>query len=174
VKVIKKILQQLVLHNNTFIDGNCEIGEYTYIGRSVSIVKSKIGRYSTIGNYSSIGQGERDYKQIALSGQLYDFNRYDKYTQGECVIGNDVLLGVDVIVTRGVIIGDGVIVGANSVVTKDIPDYAIVVGSPAKVIKYRFNQEKIQKIKESKWWDYDLEKAKKIVTKLEEELTEND
>lgn len=172
--MIKKILNRIILNHNSMIDAHCNIGKYTYIGRSVSIAKSNIGRYSTIGNNCSIGQGERDYKQIALSGQLYNFNKYEKYTLGDCIIGNDVLLGVDVIVTRGVTIGNGAVIGANSVVTKDIPDYAIAIGSPAKVVKYRFDDDKIKKLQESKWWNLEFEDAKKLVAKLEEELKEYD
>ena len=138
------------------------------------ITKTDVGNYCTIANDVYIGQGEHDYTQVALSGQLYDFNSYDKYTQKDCLIGNDVWIGVGVVVLRGVTIGDGVVIGANSVVTKDIPPFAIAVGSPAKVIKYRFNEEKIKKIQESKWWDYELDEAKKIVAKLEEELKKYD
>ena len=57
----------------------------------------------------------------------------------------------------GVKIGNGVIIGAGAVVTKNIPDYAIVVGVPAKVIKYRFKQEEIDFLLEYKWWDKDME-----------------
>lgn len=174
IKKIKNYLKKLVLNNNTLIDKNSNIGKYTYIGRSGFITKSTIGNYCTIANNVFIGQGEHDYMQIALSGQLYNFDSYEKYTSRDCTIGNDVWLGVGVIVIRGTKIGNGVVIGANSVVTKDIPDFAIAVGSPAKVIKYRFGEEKIKKIKDSKWWDHEIEEAKKIVAKLEEELKEND
>ena len=172
-KIIKKVLNKIVLNNSTYIDSNCEIGKYTYIGRSVSIVKTKIGRYSTIGNFASIGQAERDYSQIALSGKLYDFNIYEKYTQKDALIGNDVFIGLDSIILRGVTIGDGAVIGANSVVTKDIPPYAIAVGSPARVIKYRFSEEKIKRLLEVKWWEYDIEEAREIVAKLEEEFKDD-
>ena len=128
-----------------------------------------IGNYCTIGDNVYIGQGEHNYRQIALSGQLYDFNSYEKYTQKDCIIDNDVWIGVGAIILRGVTIGDGAVIGANSVVTKDIPPYAIAVGSPAKVIKYRFSEEEIKKLLEVKWWEYDMEEARKIVAKLEKE-----
>jgi acetyltransferase-like isoleucine patch superfamily enzyme len=171
--ILKKVLRKIVVNNNSLIDINCKIGQYTYMGRSVSITKSTIGRYSTIGNYVSIGQAERDYSQIALSGQLYDFNIYEKYTQKDCIIGNDVFIGLDSIILRGVTIGDGVVIGANSVVTKSIPPYAIAVGSPAKVINYRFSEEKIKKLLKAKWWNLDIEEAKEIVDKLEKEFKDD-
>ena len=81
-------------------------------------------------------------------------------------IGNDVWLGANVVVMQGVKIGNGAVVGANAVVTKDIPPYAVAVGIPAKIIKYRFDDEKINQIQQSCWWNYDLDEAAKIVEKL--------
>jgi acetyltransferase-like isoleucine patch superfamily enzyme len=73
------------------------------------------------------------------------------------LIGNDVFVGHNVTILPGVNkIGDGVLIGAGSLVTKDVPDFAIVVGSPAKVIRYRFSKETQLKIKASKWWDKDI------------------
>lgn len=111
------------------------------------ITKTSIGNYCTIGNNVFIDQGEHDYKQVASSGQLYDFNAYEKYTKKECIIGNDVWIGASAIILRGVKVGNGAVIGTNSVVTKDIPDYAIVVDNPARIIKYRFSDEKIKVIK---------------------------
>ena len=64
------------------------------------------------------------------------------------------------------IIGNGAVIGANSVVTKNIPPYAIAVGSPAKIVKYRFSDAKIQQIESSQWWNNSLEDAKKIFLKI--------
>ena len=73
------------------------------------------------------------------------------------LIGNDVFVGHNVTILPGVNkIGDGALIGAGSVVTRDVPDFAIVVGNPAKVIKYRFSKETQLKIKASKWWDKDI------------------
>ena len=65
------------------------------------------------------------------------------------------------------LIGNGAIIGANSVVTKNVPPFAIVVGSPAAIIRYRFNNTQIGKILKSKWWDLDLKMARKEIGKLE-------
>ena len=73
------------------------------------------------------------------------------------LIGNDVFVGHNVTILPGVNkIGDGALIGAGSVVTKDVPDFAIVVGNPAKIIRYRFSKETQLKIKASKWWDKDI------------------
>jgi len=85
------------------------------------------------------------------------------YTSGskpfpKSTIGNDVWLGKNVIIANGANIGNGVIAGAGSVITKDVPDYAIVAGVPAKIIKYRYKPEQIQKLNEIAWWDWPDEK----------------
>lgn len=74
------------------------------------------------------------------------------------IIGNDVWIGANVIILPGVSIGDGAVLAAGAVVTKDVDDYAIVGGVPAKVIKYRFNEEEIAKFCKIQWWNWDIEK----------------
>ena len=69
-------------------------------------------------------------------------------------IGNDVWIAANVCVLRGLTVGDGAVIGAGSVVTKDIPPYAIVVGNPAHVVKYRFAEEVIPRVIALKWWDW--------------------
>jgi len=69
-------------------------------------------------------------------------------------IGNDVWIGSAAILLSGISVGDGAVVGAGSVVTKDVPPYAIVAGNPAKLIRYRFDNETIKKIMEIKWWNF--------------------
>ena len=66
----------------------------------------------------------------------------------------------------GVTIGDGAIIGARSVVTKDVPPYAIVAGVPAKIIKYRFDEEKIKYLQSTRWWDMSPEELKEKIPKL--------
>ena len=70
------------------------------------------------------------------------------------VIGNDVWIGAGAMILNGVNVGDGAIVAAGAVVTKDVPPYSIVGGNPAKVIRYRFDDEDIEKLLELQWWDY--------------------
>ena len=105
-------------------------------------------------------------KYVPLNGNQYE-NTFEELTKKECEIGNDVWIGVDSVVRRGVKIGNGAVIGANSVVTKDVPSYAIVAGSPAKIIRYRFEEEKIQLIENSKWWTTPPSEAKNIFQKLE-------
>lgn len=83
--------------------------------------------------------------------------RYEDFNK-KFVIGSDVWLGRNVILTNGVRIGNGVRAAAGAVITKDVPDYAVVAGVPAKVIKYRFTAEQIRMLNEIAWWDWPVEK----------------
>ena len=81
-----------------------------------------------------------------------------KIDRRRITIGNDVWLGRNVIITNYANIGDGVIAGAGAIITKDIPDYAIVVGNPARILRYRYSEEQIKCLKNIKWWDWSDEK----------------
>jgi len=70
------------------------------------------------------------------------------------VIGNDVWIGHGAFILPGIHIGDGAVIAAMSVVTKNVPPYAVVAGSPAKVVRYRFPEEQIARLIESKWWEF--------------------
>lgn len=76
------------------------------------------------------------------------------------VIGNDVWLGRNVTITNGANIGNGVIAGAGTVITKDVPDYAIVAGVPAKIIRYRFSPEQIVALNKIGWWNWSDEQIR--------------
>ncbi|NLZ49867.1 MAG: hypothetical protein GX895_14010 [Clostridiales bacterium] len=75
-------------------------------------------------------------------------------------MGNDVWLGRNVTITNGANIGNGVIAGAGAVITKDVPDYAIVVGAPAKIVRYRYNPEQIEALNRICWWDWSDEQIR--------------
>lgn len=78
--------------------------------------------------------------------------------KGDINIGNDVWICENVLIMSGVTIGHGAVIGANSIVTHDIPAYAIVAGSPAKLIKWRFNTNQVIALLDIKWWDWEKEK----------------
>lgn len=139
------------------------LGRFSYTGRNTMCLYATIGSFCSISWNVSIGGANHDYKRMTQHSFLYD-NRYsvlggpafsarDRYDK-PVVIGNDVWIAAGAVITRGVTIGDGAVIGANAVVTKDVPPYAVVVGSPAKVIKYRFDEEIIVCLLKLKWWDW--------------------
>ena len=109
--------------------------------------------------YKSVSNFSFDVKyvveQIFGSIEPAPFRRPNRY---QIIIGNDVWLGQNTTILGGVKIGNGAVVGAGAVVAKDIPPYAIAVGNPARVIKYRFDEETIKKLLAVKWWNWDLKK----------------
>lgn len=165
----KKIPYSAIINLTSHVDKHSVIGKCCYIGKNVYITKSIIGNYTSIANNVSIGQGEHKVDAVSTSSMFYD-NEFEDLTQNDCIIGNDVWLGTGVTVLRGVRIGDGAIIGANAVVTKNIPDYCIAVGVPAKVIKRRLLVNVTEKIKETKWWNDEYEVAKDKIICLTNEL----
>ena len=150
----------------SLISSDSTIGDYTYIGNNCNITKSKIGRYCSIANNVSIGPGEHDLSKVSTSSLFY-IKPYEILTSKGCEIGNDVWIGVNCVIRRGVSVGNGAIIGANSFVNDDVPDFAIVAGSPAKIIRMRFNEEKIKLIYESQWWNLKYDDAKSTLVEIE-------
>lgn len=87
-------------------------------------------------------------------------------TRGDVIIGNDVWIGDNVTIMSGVTIGDGAVIACNSHVVKNVEPYSLVGGNPAKLIKYRFSQEQIDKLLEIKWWNWDNDKINKFTPLL--------
>lgn len=92
--------------------------------------------------------------------------------KGDTVIGNDVWIGTNVTIMPGVHIGDGAIIAANATVVKDVAPYSVVGGNPAKELKKRFSEEKIQELLEMQWWNWDIEKITNKLSYLTEKMTE--
>ncbi|MEY8675294.1 CatB-related O-acetyltransferase [Thomasclavelia cocleata] len=88
----------------------------------------------------------------------------------EISIGNDVWIGANSCILSGVCIGNGAVIGAGSVVTKNVLDYAIVAGNPARVIKYRFSQEVIQLLNDLCWWDLPIDIIKENINLFKTEV----
>jgi virginiamycin A acetyltransferase len=86
--------------------------------------------------------------------------------KGDIVIGNDVWIGYEAVVMAGVHIGDGAIIASRAVVTKDVPPYTIVGGTPAQEIRKRFDESTIAQLQELQWWDWPVEKISKVLLSI--------
>ncbi len=147
---------------------NTEVGSYSALGRYSKIVHTKIGKYCAISWDTTINAISHPYNHLTISAFPYvprvgNFVKKRKQTYKEVIIKNDVWIGANSVIMPGVTIGNGAIIGAGAVVTKDVPDYAIVVGVPAKIVKYRFEEDIIKRLLELKWWDLDPKVIKKNV-----------
>lgn len=144
-------------HNLTGIINNfnldlVEVGKATYGGLEVYAFNNENKLY--IGNYCSIGPKTTfllsvDHRLDFVSTYPFKakfFNGQDAVSKGDIVVDDDVWFGYGATILSGVHIGQGAVIAAGAIVTKDVPPYAIVGGSPAKIIKYRFEQEIIQKL----------------------------
>ena len=148
-----------------------KIGKGTYVAQNSLITMTTIGKFCSIGPNLVCGYGIHPINGISTSPCFYStlkqngmsYTTENKFTERkEIKIGNDVFIGMNVTILDGVTIGDGAVIAAGAVVTKDVKPYSVVGGVPAKHIKYRFEQDKIEKLLKIQWWDWDDEKLKNI------------
>jgi len=182
IRYLKSFLYKKRYLRNTSLfalwDNNSEIDLKTYLAFGSRIYNSSIGKYSrirhftslyytTVGNYSAIGKNVRIgiaqhplnlistnvifYKKNQIKNEWVREIQYKPYKN--ITIGSDVWIGEGAMIMGGVTIGHGAVIASRSVVTKDIPPYAIAAGVPAKIIRYRFNEEIRNKLLKIKWWD---------------------
>lgn len=163
----RKKIRNTFLIKKEEIQNKNNIGKYTYLGDRTVIwnkEETTIGKFCSIAIDVAIGAFKHPTNTLSMHPFVYtqsDNIRLDKPLTHlrdiglqKVIIGNDVWIGAKATIMPGVIIGDGAVIGSNAVVTHDVPPYAIVGGVPAKIIKYRFDEETIKNLLELKWWDY--------------------
>ncbi|NOX48642.1 MAG: CatB-related O-acetyltransferase [Chlorobi bacterium] len=166
-----KFEKGVVVESGTHLQASL-IGRHTYINKYCLIDKNtkSIGRFCSIAYNVKIGLGSHPSDWVGSHPFAYDV-KYGFVKEGrkfdgsntETIIGNDVWIGANATILAGVKVGDGAIVGANSLVTKDVEPYSIVVGTPAKHRRYRFEPEIISGLQKLQWWDWDDKKIKENV-----------
>ncbi len=151
---------------------NTRVGFGSYINNDCDFSNTRIGKYTSIGVGVStvLGSHPLDCKHVALHPAFYSKEGALGFTYADCTdyaeqqfidkenkiqvcIGSDVWIGSNCLILEGTVIGDGAVVGAGSVVKGTLEPYGIYAGVPAKLIRYRFDEEKIKKLLKCRWWD---------------------
>ena len=168
---------------------NCEFGEYVEIGGQSYMENVVMGDYSyscdfcifqnaVIGKFANIaamvriGPTAHPMDRAALHHFTYrrakygfaeedDHEFFERRKAKSAYIGRDTWIGHGAIIMPGVKIGDGSVIGAGAVVTKDVPDYSVYAGCPARRIRRRFDEATASRLKEIAWWDWDRDTLKK-------------
>lgn len=179
-----KFKTKIKLEDSNLITFHCKVGEHTYGFKYENVLyhssekkeKLIIGDYCSIApNVQFVLASDHSYKglstypfKVKILGQ-----EAEAISKGDIIVKDDVWIGLNSIILSGVTIGQGAIVAAGSVVTKDVPDYAIVGGNPAKVIKYRFEPEVIEELRMFDFSTLTEDKIKKLGEKLYKEITKD-
>ncbi|MEO6818093.1 MAG: CatB-related O-acetyltransferase [Ginsengibacter sp.] len=148
-----------------FIGEKLIIGKFCMIASNVSFIMNGGNHLTdalTSYPFAIFGNGWGN----AMEGKAYP-------NKGDIIIGNDVWIGYNATIMAGVTIGDGAIIATNSTVIKNVTPYSIVGGNPAKEIKKRFTQEKIARLLEIKWWNWDIDRITRNIQNLTGENIED-
>ncbi|WPZ09169.1 CatB-related O-acetyltransferase [Roseivirga spongicola] len=152
------------------IQGNIVLGRYTSLNGPNTDLQAlhnsiEIGSFCSIARSVSFQEFNHRIERPStyfMAQNVFGLDRkLDTDSKGGITIGNDVWIGMHSLILSGAHIGHGAIIGANTVVNGEIPPYAIAVGSPARVVGYRFSEKKINELLEMKWWDWPISKIQK-------------
>jgi phosphonate metabolism protein (transferase hexapeptide repeat family) len=146
------------------------VDDYSYTSENCQIIYSNIKKFVNIASYVRVNPGQHPTQNVTQHHMQYrkemfgfgkdDLDFFDWRREKKVEIGHDAWIGHNVTIMGGVKIGIGAVIGSGAIVTKDIPDFAIAVGNPARVIKYRFDEKTIEALKNIAWWDWDYEQIK--------------
>ena len=163
----KPYFNLVLIHKSVHIGKNVDIDPYSCINMfSIVYGNVKIGKFCSIGPNVIVAAAQHKMDWLSTSGFQHPNNDpiFSQFKNGlqpkgeweKTNIGNDVWVGGNAVIIQGITIGDGAVIGAGAVVTKDVPPYAIVVGVPAQILRYRFDEKTIERLLKTKWWDRDV------------------
>jgi phosphonate metabolism protein (transferase hexapeptide repeat family) len=144
------------------------LGDYSYVVSDCNVIYTTIGKFCSIAAASRLNPGNHPLDRPALHHFTYrsasyelgddDAAFFDWRREHRVVLGHDVWIGHGAVVLPGVTIGTGAVLGAGAVASKDIPPFAIAVGVPAKIVRYRFAPEIVERLLRLAWWDWPHER----------------
>ena len=150
----------LVLDKKSYIIQPYHILSYDSRKSNGDLPTINIGKYCSIAHNCTFVMSHHNYNLVTTSPSYSNNNIFphkkgnsSSFSRGDIVIGHDTWIGANVTIMDNLKIGNGVVVATGSVVTKNIPDYAIVGGNPATIIKYRFTTTQIHALNNIKWWN---------------------
>jgi acetyltransferase-like isoleucine patch superfamily enzyme len=155
------------MNRNPAYDGY-DVGNYSY--GFPEVLDSREGAKLRIGKFCSFAPGVKillSAEHLVSSVTTYPFDVFwggvrGPPSKGDVAIGNDVWVGYGAIILSGITIGDGAVIGAGSVVSHDVPAYAIAAGNPARIIKYRFEASLIEFLLRIRWWDWPIKRIEEL------------
>jgi len=157
----------------------CEVGartkvaessfeDYSYVVNDSDIIHATVGKFCSIAAHTRINPGNHPLDRVMLSHVGYRSSAYglgpddpdffEWRRSSPVALGHDVWIGHGAVVLPGVTIGTGAAVGAGTIVTKDVPPFAVVVGNPGRVLRYRFSDAVIADLQHIAWWDWPHER----------------
>ena len=145
----------------------CEVDDYSYVMNDCELSHARLGRFVSVAAHARLGPGNHPTWRAGQHHFTYrsewyglgpDDEEFFQWRRDHPVeVGHDTWIGHGVVVLPGVRVGIGAVLGASAVVTRDVPDYAVAVGSPARVIKHRFCESIRAALRRIAWWDWPRE-----------------
>jgi phosphonate metabolism protein (transferase hexapeptide repeat family) len=145
------------------------VGDFSYFERHAEAIYTDIGKFCSVAANTRINALEHPLERATTHKVSYRPNEYFRYLgvdqefrerrrRKRVTVGHDVWIGHGAVILPGVHVGNGAVIGANSVVTRDVPAYAIVAGASAKIIRSRFSEDVATRLAEMAWWDWPLDR----------------
>jgi acetyltransferase-like isoleucine patch superfamily enzyme len=170
-KLVRKLRGKAILNSTIAPSSKVEsgshvvdstMGRHSFCGYDCEITNCDIGAFCSIANEVVIGGGRHPMEWVGMSPVFYEgrdsvrakFSMHKRLPLLRTTIGNDVWVGRRAIIKPGVRVGHGAVIGMGSIVTKDVKDYMIVAGCPAKSLRPRFDCEMIAELLRIRWWDF--------------------